>query len=213
MLTERIYPGEGLLSEAPGTLSRDTVTIAESQTLKAGQPLGKVATAADVSRAAAAGNTGNGVLTLANPAFGGAVKPGLYKVTCIEPASNGGTFSVEDPDGAVVGIAKVGVAFAGEIKFTIADDTDFAAGDIVNVTVANVVWQHKAYDPAATDGAQVFAGILYDAVTTGSGETLAATAFVRQLEWRDNAIVWGSLTSDQKAAARVQARARGIIIR
>lgn len=90
----------------------------------------------DVAQAAVAGNTGNGTLTLADPAYGAGVKPGVYKVTAIEPASDGGTFSVEDPDGVQVGIARVGVAFNNVVKFTIADGaTDFVAGDAFNVTV------------------------------------------------------------------------------
>jgi len=214
MLTERYYPGEVLLSEAPGTYSRDAITIAESQTLEAGQPLGRLATAATVSRAAAAGNSGDGVMTLATPAFSGAVKPGVYKVTCIEPASDAGTFQVEDPDGIPVGVARVGVAFDGPIKFTIADGAaNFVAGDVINVTVTGVSWQHKALAPAATDGTQVFAGLLYEGITTGVGETAQATAFTRQCEAKDSAIRWGAFTTDQKALARVQAKALGIIIR
>lgn len=214
MITERNYAAEFILSEGSGLISRDTVKIAESQTLKAGQPLGKVITGADVSRAADVGNTGNGVLTLANPAYGGAVKSGVYRAVCIEPASNGGTFQVEDPDGVVVGIAKIGVAYDGPVKFTIADGaTDFVAGDVINVTVANVTAQFKALNPAATDGSQYFAGLLYDDVTTGVGETKLAAAITRLAEVKDIRIVWGAFTTDQKTVAKAQAKALGIIVR
>ncbi len=82
-----------------------------------------------------------GALTLADPAVGAAVKPGVYRVTCIEPATDAGTFSVEDPDGVEIGVATVGVAFdSTHIKFTIADGaTDFGAGDAFNVTVTAAV--------------------------------------------------------------------------
>ena len=34
-------------------------------------------------------------------------KPGIYQVVCIEPAANGGKFSVEDPDGIRVEVNHV----------------------------------------------------------------------------------------------------------
>lgn len=214
MLSERNYAGEFLLSEGDGTISRDTVTIAASQTLKAGHPLGKTSTAAVVASAAAAGNTGNGVLTLADPAFGGTVKVGVYRAVCIEPAANGGVFQVEDPDGVIVGIARIGVAFDGPVKFTIADGAaDFVAGDAFNLTVKNVVSLHKALDPAAVDGTQFLSGFLLDAVTTGVGETVKAAAITRMAEVKDSILPWGAFTDDQKAAARAQAKAIGIIVR
>lgn len=214
MLHERNYAGEFILSEGSGTISRDTITIAESQVLQAGHPLGRVAAAALVTFAAVAGNTGNGVLTLASPAFGAAVQPGVYRVVCIEPATNAGSFQVEAPDGVVIGIARVGVAFDGPVKFTIADGaTDFIAGDAFAITVAGVTFEHKALNPAAVDGSQVFAGLLYDAVTTGAGETARAVGIVRDAEVKDIRIHWGAFSDAQKAAARTQAAALGIIVR
>lgn len=102
----------------------------------------------DTAQAAVAGNTGTGTLTLANPAYGTGVKPGVYKVTAIEPGTSGGTFSVEDPDGVQVGIARVGVAFDGVVKFTIADgDPDFVAGDGFNITVTEDADDEMINDP------------------------------------------------------------------
>lgn len=80
--------------------------------------------------------TGNGVLTLATPKTAAGVKPGVYNVVIIEPASNGGTFEVEDPDGVIVGTGVIGTPFDGVVKFTLADgSTDFVAGDRIPVTV------------------------------------------------------------------------------
>lgn len=91
----------------------------------------------NVSRTAAVGNTGNGVMTLATPAYANPVAPGEWTVRCKTAATNGGTFDVIDPDGAYVGTATVGVAYTGKIKFTIADgSTDFVVGDEFAVTVA-----------------------------------------------------------------------------
>ncbi len=87
---------------------------------------------------AAAGNEGDGSIT-AEPATGVAAKVGVYRVTCVQPAVDGGTFLVEDPDGVTVGTATVGVECTadGHLTFTIADGTaDFAAGDSFTITVA-----------------------------------------------------------------------------
>lgn len=91
----------------------------------------------DATVAAKAGNTGNGVLTLANPKTETGVKEGQYVVTIIEPAANGGTFSVEDPDGVALPSGVIGAAYSEGVQFTLADGaTDFVAGDqiFVNVT-------------------------------------------------------------------------------
>jgi len=108
--------------------------------------------------AAAAGNAGDGVLTLADPAFGADVKVGTYRVTCIEPAADGGTFAVEDPEGIEVGVAHVGVAHDGDhLKFTIADGaTDFVAGDTFTIAVsAAVAADGGEFAVTAPDGAAV----------------------------------------------------------
>lgn len=90
-----------------------------------------------VTRTAAIGNTGNGAMTLATPAYGHPAAPGTYKVVCKTAATNGGTFDVLDPDGVKIGSASVGVAYVGPIKFTIADGaTDFIVGDNFDVVVA-----------------------------------------------------------------------------
>ena len=87
--------------------------------------------------AAAGGNTGDGTIT-GSPTTGASVKVGVYKIVCIEPAANAGKFTVHDPDGIVLGVATVGVAFStgSHVTFTIADGaTDFVSGDLFNVTV------------------------------------------------------------------------------
>jgi hypothetical protein len=80
--------------------------------------------------------TGNGTFTMASPSTSAGAKIGAWKVVCIEPATDAGTFQVFDPDGNLDGVATVGVAYAGNIKFTIADgSTDFTAGAHFTVTV------------------------------------------------------------------------------
>lgn len=85
--------------------------------------------------AAVAGGTGNGTITAA-PTVGAAAKAGVYRLTCIEPATDLGKFQVEDPDGIVIGVATVGTEFTTHLTFTIADgSTDFVAGDSFTITV------------------------------------------------------------------------------
>ncbi|MFN3624620.1 MAG: phage tail sheath subtilisin-like domain-containing protein [Hyphomicrobium sp.] len=82
-------------------------------------------------------NAGNGAMTLDATPYGAGIVAGDYRVECVTAAANGGTFNVIDPSGNVVGQATVGVAYAGPIKFTIADGaTDFAVGDGFTVSVA-----------------------------------------------------------------------------
>lgn len=89
-----------------------------------------------VSRTADATNVGNGAMTLDATPYGAGIVAGDYRVVCKTAATDAGTFDVIDPDGAVIGQATVGVAYAGPIKFTIADGTtDFAVNDGFTVTV------------------------------------------------------------------------------
>lgn len=87
--------------------------------------------------AAVAGNTGNGALTMdvTTPLVTGA-QNGVYRVTIIEPAANGGTYEVEDPHGVLIGTAAIGGTFNNQVKFVLADGgTDFVAGDQFTITV------------------------------------------------------------------------------
>lgn len=126
--------------------------------------------------------TGNGVLTPATPAFGAGVKLGTYKAIVIEPGANVGTFQVEDPDGIVIGIATVGVAFDGVVKFTIADGaTDFVAGDTFSLAVTAAVTANggafSVTTPAGVALADATVGVAY---TTQVNFTIAdgATDFI-----------------------------------
>lgn len=90
----------------------------------------------DAVAAADAGNTGNGVLTLATPKVAAPVVEGVYRVRITEPAANAGSFTVERPDGVEYADGTVAVAFDNEVRFTLADGaTDFVAGDSFTITV------------------------------------------------------------------------------
>lgn len=118
----------------------------------------------DAAATAKGTNTGNGVLTLATPKTVSGVMVGTYRVVFVEPASNLGTFVVEDPNGTVIGEGVVGTAFSNHVAFTIADgSTDFVAGDSFTIAVTQ------------TDGANC-AGLIITEATQGS-LTDAATGY------------------------------------
>lgn len=89
-----------------------------------------------VSAAAGSSNVGNG--TIGTVSATSAAKPGVYTLTVVEPGSNAGIISVEDPQGKTVGDATVGSAATVDgVTFTVADgSTDFAAGDLFTIEVS-----------------------------------------------------------------------------
>lgn len=174
-LTEGDRAAEFLQSPANGYRSFETVTVdAAGTALEAGAVLGQITTAG-ASAVADGGNTGDGALTVdvTDPVLADA-QVGAYIVTITEAATNGGQYTVTDPDGDVVGVANVGDTFANEIKFVLADGaTDFALGDFWTVTVAAGSGKYVAYDAAATDGSATVAGILYAGVeSTHDGDAV-----------------------------------------
>lgn len=215
VLTEKARAGEAIMSEGLGNISRDNVTVAVSQIIAANGLLAKLAVAASVSVTQSFAGTGNGVLTIADPAVSSKVKDGVYTVLCIEPASDAGTFEVRDPAGKVIGTATVGVAFNKEIKFTIADGaTNFVAGDTFSIAVAADAgdYQFVAYAPAGTDGSEVPVAYSPYPVTTASDATVKTAALTRMCELNGNCIAWPSGITDAQKADAIQALAANNII-
>jgi len=216
VFTEGRHPGEFIMSEGQNHYSRDNLVIAESQDFEPGSLLGRVAIAAGITVAVVvgAGNTGNGVLTPASPAVSSAVKEGRYTVTITAAAANGGSFTVEDPDGKEIGNGVVGTAFNKAVKFTLADgSTDFAVGDQIHLDVdaSATGYQHKAWSPASTDGSEKPVAIAIYGATTGAGETAEISAITRQAEINRNCIEWPAGATDaQKSAAFDALAAPGI---
>ena len=191
-----------LKTEVNPEISRATATllagVGGSRHLKMGQPIGRIiengATTVTVSVGT---NTGNGLLTLAAPAFTNAAKPGRYTVTMLTEKANGGEFEVEGPDGAIVGAGKVGTAFGKQVKFTIADGAvDFVPGDQFYLTVGVVPGEDDgkvvAWDPNATDGSQVICGFCLKDCSAAEGEDLAdGVLYARRLAvLYPGAIIW-----------------------
>jgi Bacteriophage lambda head decoration protein D len=215
--TEVTHPGAFIVSEAPGRYSRDYATIGLSQTLVTGQVLGRAAIPANATSSVVAdANTPNsGALTLdaTTPVLPSA-KDGKYRVYCIQAATNGGTFLVEDPEGREIGKAVVAATFNNQIKFVISDGTgDFVPGDAFTVTVGieSIDFEFRALDTTATDGSQHAAGILHSAVTTDGTTKGKAIVMSRSCEVRASDLTWPSnLTATQKAQAVQELEALGI---
>lgn len=190
ILTEGKRTAEFIVSEANGYRSREEVTVdATGGALSAGAVLGKVTTAGAAS-AADGGNTGDGVLTVdvTDPVLSGA-SVGAYLVTVTEAATNGGQYTVTDPNGNVIGVANVDDTFATEIKFVLADGAaDFVVGDFFTITVSAGDGDYVAYDESATDGSEIVAGILYEGSTGAVSE--ARTVFVRDGEVKTASLVY-----------------------
>jgi hypothetical protein len=214
-LTEGKYPGEFMISEAEGSLSRENITVLSGETLVAGHVLGRKLVSPTVGAAAALGtNTGNG--TVSAPAVGtnAGVQRGTYRVVFVEPATNLGAFEVFDPSGKVIGDGVVATEFDNEIKFTIADGaTDFVAGDAFTIAVSGGTYKYKEYDPSDTDGGHRPAGVLYAGVNASAAD-MAGVAVVRFAEVRAADLSWfsGATTAQKNAAIDVLATA-GVIVR
>ena len=139
-LNEDLHPFAFVISEAAGQRSRENGKVKSGQNVLAAGTV--LALAAGTAVAAAnAGNTGNGAMgaiTVTAPA-----KAGVYRLTITAPATNAGSFIVEDPDGVEIGTGNVGSAFsAGGLAFTLADGaTDFVAGDGFTITVTAAATQ------------------------------------------------------------------------
>ncbi len=197
--------------------SSETITLAATLiALEAGTMLGQVTRGNQaVAAVLTAGNTGNGVFAAAPTADAG-VDPGAYVLTVIEPAANGGTIEVTRPDGTQDGIARIGVAYNGSVNFTLNDGAaDFVAGDTARITVtyAAGTGHYKPIDPAAVDGSQNFAGILYEGRPI-SNAVQKAVSVERDVVVNGNLITYAvAVDAAQKAAIEAQAMAKQVIIR
>lgn len=221
-LTEGRHAGGFIVSEAENLRSRSVLTLIQGEVVKAGQVLGLVAGSAPdeigVTVTAGAGNAGNGVLTMANPATGVGVKAGTYIAMCIAAAANAGTFKVVDPDGVIVANATVGVAFNNVVKFTIADGgNDFAVGDFfalgVEITTDALTGDCAAFDQDANDGTQVAAAVAFDNADATAGP-VEIVVVARSCQVAGVDLVWPeTLDAGELATGIQQLSARGVIVR
>lgn len=195
--------------------SREQVMLSASGVVKSGTVLGRRAsTAVEVAVAVGANNTGNGVLTPANPAYAAGVVDGRYTVTITEAAANGGKFTVEGPDGATVGTGVVGTPFTTKVKFTLADGTtDFAVGDQFFLDVEVTAGTYGPFDPTATNGLQKAVGILWEQRDATDGDVRCVIT-AREAEVQASELIWpAGITAAKKQSAIDELAARHIILR
>lgn len=201
------YSPDNLLAGDAKAVTRSIVL--DTGNLTRGSLLGKITVGAATSAARAGGNTGNG--TMGTVTVGAGAKSGVYRLRVVEAASNAGQFQVVDPEGDVVGIGSVAVAFAGGgLSFTLADgSTDFVVGDGFDITVAAGTGKYVLSAAAATDGSQIPVAILAeDADATNADVTTIA---YETGEFNQTAITFGAgHTAD---SVRDGLRALGIFLK
>ena len=222
--TENYREGEFLGRECPGDISRDGITLKAvndaATTWKTGTVLGAITIGALVA-AAGGGNTGTG--TLAAVAAASKTKVGIYTLTCIS-VTGGYWFDVVDPAGNTVGVVKATGApqTIGAFTFTLTDNGGghFVIGDSFTVTVAagavdaNGNPKYKILAPAATDGSQNAAGVLYSTAYVGGANDVQGTIINFGATVAAGLINWpAGITGPQQAAAIAQLFTLGIKFR
>ncbi|MEW6775024.1 MAG: head decoration protein [Bdellovibrionota bacterium] len=212
------YSSDLIAWEQDALHSREDVTVlagsGSDRALLVGQVLGRQSKGPPTSAAKSGGNTGDGAMGAVT--LGAEAVPGVYKLRITKAAANAGDFQVTDPQGDVIGVGTVGVAFAGaHLNFTLADGSaDFIVGDGFDITVPAGAGKVKEIDFAATDGTEDAYGVLVHAVTAPNGVDARGVAIVRDADLRNTGLVWpGGATDAQKSAALDQLAARGIVIR
>jgi hypothetical protein len=207
-LTEKTYQHDIVRLELPNYQSRKRVTIDAGANLLAGTILS--VTEATGTPAAFAGNTGSSG-TIASVAVAAGAQLGVYKVVIIEPASNAGKFTVEDPDGNMIGVGTVAVEFVGGgLTFTVTDATDFVAGDGFTITVTAAKWAKAVYAAAALDN--VDAAILLEDAAAASADVTNVAVLYKDAQVDITRMIYDSSADDaaKKAALRARLERQGI---
>lgn len=171
-LTMGVRDGEFIVKEYDPSYNRESITVNSGQDLVGGAVLGRIKTGAG----AKVSGTGDG--TIGAVTLGSDAEVGIYVLTGLTEASNVGTFSVRSPSGAYLPPLTVAAAYVStHINLTVADGAnDWDIGDVIHVTVTG--GDYEALTPAATNGTQTAAGILFAAVDATSADT-AGVALVR----------------------------------
>lgn len=152
-LSEAMHPFSFLVSEdsdGDGYLSRDDVTLAPSQTIVVGQVL--TTTPTTVTKAAeTGGNTGGGLMTLANPANVVGAQEGVYKAVCIGGATS------------ATSAKKAGMVGAGSLG-SLTSDADAAVGKWLAVceVAAAGAGEFAVFDPSGALDGVATVGVAYN---------------------------------------------------
>jgi hypothetical protein len=190
-------------------LVTDSVTIkGGASDLVRGSVLGQITTGSTAT-AVAGSNTGNGVMGAIT--VGSGAIPGVYVLKVTKAAANAGDFEVIDPQGDVMGVGTVGVAFnTGGLSFTLADGaTDFIVNDSFNITVAVGSLKYVLATAAAIDGSAVPVAILADYAAASGGDVTAGIYLMG--EFNGNYLTLGAGIT--LAAAKAALSLRSIFIK
>lgn len=209
--TEPQRPLEFVLHEIP-VISRETLTIpAGTAAFDAGMVLGATLASGAATATAFATNTSGGG-AMGTITVGAAAKVGVYTLVIVEPGTNVGTFVITDPEGLIVGRGAVASAFdQGGLAFTLADATDYVAGDGFHIAVSGTV-KYVPYDDALTNGANVARAIaLYDCDASGSSDVSVA-GLVRLAGVKAAALQWHADADATSKASAYTALARQHLI-
>jgi len=170
-------------------VTRAGIILANELALTRGAVLGRVAGAA--TAAAAAGNTGNGVMGAVT--VGRHVQDGKqYRVVITAASANAGTFELRAPDGSLVKTGTVAVAFTSDhLNFTLADGaTDFVVGDTFIISVA-MGTKYRHVNSANTDGSAIAQGVLLADVAASVSDTSHGVAIAFEGEFNEAALTFG----------------------
>lgn len=183
-----------------------------TRVIKTGAVLGRILFGT-VTVAADVANTGDAVLTAVEVTLGRSTKVGTYTLTCKTEVTNAGVFAVVDPDGYALPDLTVAAAYANpHLGLTIPDGTtDWAAGDVITVTVAAGTGKLVAYDPEATDGTQIAAAIAAAPAETTTAD-VSIPVIVREAIVGADALVYETgTTTAEKAQALADLAKVGIL--
>lgn len=210
---------EFLVSEAPGQLSREQVTLAASQgDLVAGTVLGKITVGAKTAVGAAGTPAPAAATITAGPTAGAAAKAGVHTFTClIGGSATASKWEHRDPEGEFVGTATGNTAYTGGglSGLTITDSgTDPVAGEQFTVTVsmAAAAGTYAVYDNTATNGTEVADAILAYPVDNVAA-TQAITVIDRLAEVKSDLLDWDDNDSTGITAGTADLLAKNIKIR
>lgn len=134
MTTMAARTGEFLLSEAPGTLSREAVVLASGAgSLSAGSVLGRVTKRQAAAPIPTIVGTGTGLMSALT--FGPDAQVGSYVITLLATSATA-AFSVVAPDGTALPNGAVGTAYkSNHLSFLISDGGTMTIGDAFTAVV------------------------------------------------------------------------------
>ena len=218
-LTEGLHEGEFIGELAMGTgFHVDAITLKSGSSLVAGAVLGAVETGtatvtAGTPVSGVGGTVGNGTVG-AFTADAGAMA-GTWMLICTATGATG-KFRVMKPDGTLDGILTIGTAYNGGINGTISDGAnDWLVDDIIPMVVAYAGdatdVEYVEWDPAATDGSQIVAGILMKKTDATSADVVTTALKRGPSVVNYNDLTWKSgATAAQKLVGKAGLLALGI---